>query len=240
MRVGLVGCVKKKRDGPAPAAELYISDLFRGRRQVVEQTCDRWFILSAKHGLVAPDTVIEPYDVAMSQLGRARRRAWSSDVLQALHRELGGLAGHVFEIHAGADYIEFGLQTGLEVAGGRVERPLQGIVIGHQLSWYQRWAADAGGAKEAGGKDRPMSRSPMGKYAPLQVHLGPRDDGSLTFRFADIEQILGGSLPRSARDHRPWWANSGNTQAQGWLGAGYEVDTVDLRGEWVRFRKVRS
>lgn len=238
MRVGLVGCVKEKRYGPAPAGELYISDLFRCRRQVVELTCERWFILSAKHGLVAPETVLERYDVAMSQLGRAQRRVWSSDVLQALHRELGGLDGYVFEIHAGADYIEFGLQTGLEAAGGRVERPLQGIVIGHQLSSYRRWAADAGGAKEAG--DRPMSRSPMGKYAPLQVHLGARDDGSLTVRFADIEQILGASLPRSARDHRPWWANSGKTQAQGWLGAGYEVDTVDLRGEWVRFRKVRS
>lgn len=84
-----------------------------------------------------------------------------------------------------------------------------------------------------------MTRSPRrGRYGPLADYLAGRSDRSLTLRFGDIEQIIGGTLPRSAHDHRPWWANSGNTQAQGWLGAGYEVDTVDLRGEWVRFRRV--
>jgi hypothetical protein len=50
MRIGLVGCVKGKRSRPAPARELYTSALFLGRRAFVEATCERWFILSAKHG----------------------------------------------------------------------------------------------------------------------------------------------------------------------------------------------
>jgi hypothetical protein len=62
MRVGLVGCVKSKQSQAAPARELYVSPLFRGRRAWVERTCDRWFILSAKHGLVEPDRVLAPYD----------------------------------------------------------------------------------------------------------------------------------------------------------------------------------
>jgi hypothetical protein len=60
MRVGLVGCVKTKQPRVAPAQELYTSPLFRRRRAWVERTCDRWFILSAKHGLVEPGRVLAP------------------------------------------------------------------------------------------------------------------------------------------------------------------------------------
>src|SRR5437879_2590214 len=60
-RVGLVGCVKSKRSVPTAAADLYTSTLFVGRRRWVEASCERWFILSAKHGVVPPDELIEPY-----------------------------------------------------------------------------------------------------------------------------------------------------------------------------------
>lgn len=56
MRVGLVGCVKSKRSQAAP--ELYVLPLFRGRRAWVKRTCDCWFVLSAKHGLVEPGRVL--------------------------------------------------------------------------------------------------------------------------------------------------------------------------------------
>ena len=69
MRIGLVGCVKKKGPVAAPAEELYVSPLFVGRRRFVESTCDRWFILSALHGLVDPHEVIEPYDHAGADPG---------------------------------------------------------------------------------------------------------------------------------------------------------------------------
>jgi len=42
MRIGLVGCVKQKALVAAPAAELYVSPLFRARRTDVERSCDRW------------------------------------------------------------------------------------------------------------------------------------------------------------------------------------------------------
>jgi hypothetical protein len=59
MRLGLVGCVKPKLPHAAPARELYTSALFWGRRVYVERTCDRWFILSAKHALVDPEIVLQ-------------------------------------------------------------------------------------------------------------------------------------------------------------------------------------
>jgi hypothetical protein len=49
----------------APAGDLYVSSLFMGRRRFVEASCDRWFILSALHGGVDPDEVIEPYDESL-------------------------------------------------------------------------------------------------------------------------------------------------------------------------------
>ena len=48
MRIGLVWCTKAKLSWAAPGRDLYApSALFRGRRSFVEQTCDKWFILSA-------------------------------------------------------------------------------------------------------------------------------------------------------------------------------------------------
>jgi hypothetical protein len=47
---------------------MYTSTLFRGRIEAVESTCDTWFVLSAKHGLLDPSEVIEPYDVALKDL----------------------------------------------------------------------------------------------------------------------------------------------------------------------------
>lgn len=44
------------------ARELYCSPLIRMERVYAERHRDRWFILSAKCGLVAPERVIEPYD----------------------------------------------------------------------------------------------------------------------------------------------------------------------------------
>jgi hypothetical protein len=65
LTVGLVRFVKTKLHTPTPAQDLYTSAVFVGRRAWVEQSCDRWFILSAKHGLVDPEQVLEPYDESL-------------------------------------------------------------------------------------------------------------------------------------------------------------------------------
>jgi hypothetical protein len=50
----LLGCVKRKRDHPATAKDLYSSPLWAGRRAYAESSGVPWLILSAKHGLVDP------------------------------------------------------------------------------------------------------------------------------------------------------------------------------------------
>lgn len=137
VRVGLVGCVKSKRVHACPARDLYISPLFVGRRRHVERTCDAWFVLSARHGLVHPDDRLETYDVTLNAMNRSARRAWSTQVLRALAHRLGGLADHHFEIHAGAAYSDFGLVEGLSAAGAYVTMPAAGLGLGEQLAYYR-------------------------------------------------------------------------------------------------------
>lgn len=140
IRVGLVGCVKSKLLQPARAKDLYTSALFRGRRSYVEESCDRWFILSAAHGVVDPEAVLEPYDRTLKHAPIAERRRWAAKVLGMLETQLGDFGPLVFEIHAGAEYRDHGLTAGLIAQGAQVEVPAAGLPIGRQLSYYKSQA----------------------------------------------------------------------------------------------------
>lgn len=84
------------------------------------------------------------------------------------------------------------------------------------------------------------------KYGALRDHLAaiPRDVREITLSFKQLEEILGFQLPKSAVDYRQWWENptepAGRSQAEAWIGAGFKVDSVQLRkpGGWVRFHRV--
>jgi DNA-binding transcriptional regulator YiaG len=77
------------------------------------------------------------------------------------------------------------------------------------------------------------------KYHPLYSHLQQAEGSPITLTFAEIEQLLGTSLPGSARLRVGWWSNRsrGAVQAVAWMGAGYHVTDVDLAGQTVRFEK---
>ena len=251
--VGLVGCVKSKLSRPAPAQELYTSALFEGRRRWVEQTCDRWFILSALHGLVSPDEVLEPYDQALSSASSRARLAWSDQVLHQLRDTLGqDMQGLYFEIHAGSPYRDHGLIAGLTAGGSTVTVPAAGLSLGQQLAFYatnprplsipgpcgSSTHRDPAGPKHRAQPDASVSEA-RGKYAPLADRLAMATS-PLTMSFSDVEEILGGPLPASARKHRPWWANdASHTQAGSWLSGGWQVTAVDISARRATYAKVR-
>jgi len=61
--ITLIQCTNSKRGEAAPAQKLYDkSTYFNKMRAWAETRGDPWYILSAKHGLVDPQTVIKPYD----------------------------------------------------------------------------------------------------------------------------------------------------------------------------------
>jgi hypothetical protein len=79
----------------------------------------------------------------------------------------------------------------------------------------------------------------MGKYEPLTHYLEKRGGETWDAEFAEVEQILGFPLPRSAHDYPAWWANQqpGHSQTRGWRDAGWETGQVDLAAKRVRFRR---
>jgi len=89
----LVGCVRTKRAGPCAAAGLFTSPLFEGRHQYATASGLRWYILSAKFGLLARGDVIGPYDVYLADQSAGYRRAWGEFVTP---RAAGG--GHVLVV----------------------------------------------------------------------------------------------------------------------------------------------
>ena len=136
--VVLVGCVKTKRADASAAKDLYKSPLWRCRRVYAASLGCAWYILSAKHGLLDPDKRIDPYDRALADLRASARRDWSTRVFDALKSRVPSLDDKVIEIHAGATYIRYGLEEGLQDAGATVHLPLAGIPgVGRQQNWYR-------------------------------------------------------------------------------------------------------
>ena len=136
--IALVGCVKAKLDCAAPAQDLYTSPLFLGRRRWVEARGYRWFVISAEHGLVAPEAVLAPYDYTLKGRPVAVKRAWAARVLAQLDIALGNVDGMSFEVHAGHAYLGFGLVDGLISRGAHVHNPVEGLGLGKQLQLYAR------------------------------------------------------------------------------------------------------
>lgn len=133
----LVGCVKGKRAGGASAKDLYTSDYFAKMRGYAERTGKPWFILSAKHGLVAPDEWLESDDCHLFNTSRDYRREWGVKVARQLEEAVGPLQGLAFDIHAGAAYVE-AAAAALSPAGVIMIDQLRGLPIGRRLSWYLR------------------------------------------------------------------------------------------------------
>lgn len=84
MTLGLIACGKAKLKRPAPARELYTGTPFRLARDLAERSFTRWAILSAKHGLVFPFEVLEPYEQALGDSSKSEREAWGERVAQQI------------------------------------------------------------------------------------------------------------------------------------------------------------
>lgn len=126
MKIGLIGCVHTKLDTPAPARDLYTSPLFKYRRLYVETFCHDWGILSAKHGLLLPDQVVEPYE---EKLKPQHAENWALNVRRQLLRQWGPLDKHEWKIHAGLNY-----RKHLPVY---FFCPVVGMGLGEQLHFYK-------------------------------------------------------------------------------------------------------
>ena len=256
--VYLVPCASRKGRTPAPARDLYQSPLFLKMRGVVEEMAVPWFILSAKHGLLRPEQVVEPYDLTLNDLPVSERRAWAQRVVGQM--EAGLPPADRIVVFAGQKYREF-LMDWLR-ARATVETPLAHLGIGKQLQYLDAYLD---GAFRGGRPPAATTRSKRGlatavvepptpgrtaadtsgpftrpsKYDPLRDFLGSHSGGAVELTFSELAQIVGG-LPRSAYAYRPWWANDrSHSQAKAWLEVGYEA-VVDWASRKIRFHPRRQ
>lgn len=146
-RLLVIGCGKAKLDRPAPARELYTGSLFRAARRYAEESGDRWMIVSAKHGLIDPDRVIEPYDATIRDVLRGGKidKDWSDQVARTVYGLWPQRRSIAVHVHAGAAYVS-ALWLALRLCQDRqfadIGTPLRGLMIGERLRWYaQRRAA---------------------------------------------------------------------------------------------------
>jgi 5'-3' exonuclease len=131
-RVCLVSCSADKTEFEANAEDLYISALFKKSRAWAELAGEPWYILSAKYGMVSPDTSLRPYDTSLKNVSPQERERWGDQVMS----QLGKVASppDLVFLLAGSTYSAAILKR-LVDAGYRVAQPLEGMSIGKRLRW---------------------------------------------------------------------------------------------------------
>lgn len=76
------------------------------------------------------------------------------------------------------------------------------------------------------------------KYEPIGSHLKSMGGEVATLSFDEVEELIGGPLPSSARRHRAWWANTDtHSQASVWLKSGWTVARADLENATITFAR---
>ncbi|KIH96989.1 hypothetical protein LP52_22215 [Streptomonospora alba] len=188
----LVGCVRTKLDRAAPAQDLYTSPLFVKQRAYAEATGAPWFVLSAKHGLVPPTTVLEPYELHLSKAPRSYREGWGTMVTERLTDVAGPLAGKVVEVHAASAYAD-AIRDRLVDERADVREPLRGLPLGKRLAWYNRSDAAQATATAAG---------PAPETASLVERLG-----SCTSTITPAEFLARGGAGLRLPGLYSWWVD---------------------------------
>jgi 5'-3' exonuclease len=143
-RVCLVSCSAEKSDMETQAKDLYVSTLFKKSRNWAELGEMPWYILSAKHGLVAPEISLQPYDLALKDLPHNEREAWGESVASDIRR-VSPAPALVFLL-AGSTY-SGAITKSLIDSGYGVARPLEGMPVGKRLRWLN--AANSIGKESA-------------------------------------------------------------------------------------------
>lgn len=78
----------------------------------------------------------------------------------------------------------------------------------------------------------------MSKYESLTTYLNLCKNGRVRLSFSELEEILGFTLPLSARKYKAWWNNKdkSHSHSKSWGSAGYRVSDVVLE-TYVVFEK---
>lgn len=136
--IGLVGCGRTKAPAERAAKDLYLGTLFQSARAYAEAFCDEWIILSARHGVLPPDDLVEPYEQSMSSMRLSEREAWGQRVSSSLNERYRGLRVRYVGL-AGSEYLRhLRLQAPLD-------EPLDRMGIGTRIKYLRDAVTEATG-----------------------------------------------------------------------------------------------
>ena len=131
--IGLVGCAAAKLSRPARARDLYTSQLFRKASAYAEANSDRWYVLSAKYGLVSSEEVIAPYDMKLGHKSGPPIWDWAANVATQLGIELLHDRNVELLVLAGEQY-----RTFLRFSDYPARVPMESMGIGQQLGYLTK------------------------------------------------------------------------------------------------------
>jgi len=140
----LIACVSQKGDKKAKSKDLYKSQLFKSSLAYANKlNPDKLFILSALHHLLDLHTKIEPYNVTLSYVPKAKRKAglkilnsnekkeWGKKVIEQLSKQA-DLKNDNFIVLAGREYIKPIIEN---IA--HHTNPLKGLNFGKRLKFLK-------------------------------------------------------------------------------------------------------
>lgn len=151
--VAIVGCGAAKLAEPAPARDLYVGGLVAKSIAYAEAIgVDLIRIASARHGAIALDRVIAPYDDTLSSREGWQRRAWGEFVAKQIEnaidpwneREPAAYGkprldlGPVRVVVLAGEVYAAPLREALARRRWEVLEPLSGMQIGQRLSWLKK------------------------------------------------------------------------------------------------------
>jgi hypothetical protein len=126
----LISCSKSKGGHRDLARNMYVSSLYRKSVLVVEGWGLSFSILSAKHGLLDPDEMIEPYDVTLKGASKQFKSEWAEKVDKQVRNSI-DRKKHLIVL-AGDDYYapltEAGTKDPLKFFA-----PMRGLSLGNRL-----------------------------------------------------------------------------------------------------------
>lgn len=128
--ISFVACSKTKAASPMPAAALYTSPLFRKSLLAALDASKKAYILSAKHGLLSCNDIIEPYDVTLKALSAGERVDWGLRVTRQLETVVSRKS--LTSMYCGEEYLAPIRQFLQEHAASMVV-PLDGRSLGQRL-----------------------------------------------------------------------------------------------------------
>ena len=125
-----ISCVKSKRDTASHAKDIYTSALFKGMYSYAKKLDPKEiFILSAMHGLLHPDQIIEPYEKTLNNMSASEQKEGARRVLIQIKIKT-DIQTDKFVFLAGDKYRKHLLP---HIPNHVI--PMKGLKLGQQLKW---------------------------------------------------------------------------------------------------------